>query len=203
MLFRRNCLACLKIGLPARHAGIKHHELQSIGRFWYQEIGIIFNSERTVTRWAPNFRTHSNQRRALRRQRCAPRPHQRVLPQGPGRQVRAPRGALRPRARRDRRCNPKSPLELELIQTHMAQKPMPRVEVGARRNLTPGKPREPNARAKLGQRRLLKGRASIFLTPPCSVAAFGNSRAPHRGTSLGPFVCGARACSLCSYPAHS
>jgi hypothetical protein len=23
-------------------------------------------------------------------------------------------------------------------------------------------------------------------------------RAPHRGTSLGPFVCGARACSLCS-----
>jgi hypothetical protein len=24
-------------------------------------------------------------------------------------------------------------------------------------------------------------------------------RAPHRGTSLGPFVCGARACSLCSY----
>jgi hypothetical protein len=24
-------------------------------------------------------------------------------------------------------------------------------------------------------------------------------RAPHRGTSLGPFVCGARACSLCSW----
>jgi hypothetical protein len=24
-------------------------------------------------------------------------------------------------------------------------------------------------------------------------------RAPHRGTSLGPFVCGARACSLCSF----
>jgi hypothetical protein len=30
---------------------------------------------------------------------------------------------------------------------------------------------------------------SITIIPPL--------RAPHRGTSLGPFVCGARACSLC------
>jgi hypothetical protein len=32
------------------------------------------------------------------------------LPRGLGRQVRVPRGAIRPRARRDRRCNTKSPL---------------------------------------------------------------------------------------------
>jgi hypothetical protein len=32
------------------------------------------------------------------------------------------------------------------------------------------------------------------------VASFEEElRAPHRGTFLGPFVCGARACSLCSY----
>jgi hypothetical protein len=34
----------------------------------------------------------------------------RVLPRGLERQVRAPRGAFRPRARRDLRCSPKSPL---------------------------------------------------------------------------------------------
>jgi hypothetical protein len=41
----------------------------------------------------------------------------------------------------------------------------------------------------------------LLLTPrPCRVAFFCNElRAPHRGTSLGPFVCGARACSLCSF----
>jgi hypothetical protein len=39
----------------------------------------------------------------------------------------------------------------------------------------------------------------ILLYPPCSAASFEEKlRAPHRGTSLGPFVCGARACSLCS-----
>jgi hypothetical protein len=37
------------------------------------------------------------------------------------------------------------------------------------------------------------------IIPPCSVASFEEElRAPHRGTSLGPFVCRARACSLCS-----
>ena len=37
------------------------------------------------------------------------------------------------------------------------------------------------------------------IIPPCSAAFFlSKLRAPHRGTSLGPFVCGARACSLCS-----
>ena len=41
---------------------------------------------------------------------------------------------------------------------------------------------------------------STTTIPPCRVASFEvNLRAPHRGTSLGPFVCGARACSLCSY----
>jgi hypothetical protein len=44
------------------------------------------------------------------RQRRAARPHQRALPRDLGRQVRAPRGALRPRARRDLGCNPRSPL---------------------------------------------------------------------------------------------
>jgi hypothetical protein len=40
---------------------------------------------------------------------------------------------------------------------------------------------------------------SITIIPICSAASFEvNSRAPHRGASLGPFVCGARACSLCS-----
>ena len=35
---------------------------------------------------------------------------------------------------------------------------------------------------------------------PCSAASLKYKlRAPHRGTSLGPFVCGARAGSLCSY----
>jgi hypothetical protein len=31
----------------------------------------------------------------------------------------------------------------------------------------------------------------------CSVFC-SKLRAPHRGTFLGPFVCGTRACSLCS-----
>ena len=40
---------------------------------------------------------------------------------------------------------------------------------------------------------------STTITPPCSAASFQEKLgAPHRGTSLGPFVCGARACSLCS-----
>jgi hypothetical protein len=40
---------------------------------------------------------------------------------------------------------------------------------------------------------------STTIIPPCSAASFEEKlRAPHRGTSLGPFVCGARACSLCS-----
>ena len=41
---------------------------------------------------------------------------------------------------------------------------------------------------------------STTTIPPCSTAASFEEelRAPHRGTSLGPFVCGARACSLCS-----
>ena len=42
---------------------------------------------------------------------------------------------------------------------------------------------------------------STTTIPPCSTAASLEEelRAPHRGTSLGPFVCGARACSLCSF----
>jgi hypothetical protein len=41
---------------------------------------------------------------------------------------------------------------------------------------------------------------STTIIPPCSAASFEEElRAPHRGTSLGPFVCGARACSLCSF----
>ena len=42
---------------------------------------------------------------------------------------------------------------------------------------------------------------STTTIPPCSTAASLEEelRAPHRGTSLGPFVCGARACSLCSH----
>jgi hypothetical protein len=47
---------------------------------------------------------HWRRRRVLRRQRRASRPHQRVLPQGLGREVRTTRGVLRPRALRDRRC---------------------------------------------------------------------------------------------------
>ena len=40
---------------------------------------------------------------------------------------------------------------------------------------------------------------SITIIPLCSAASLEEElRAPHRGTSLGPFVCGARACSLCS-----
>jgi hypothetical protein len=39
---------------------------------------------------------------------------------------------------------------------------------------------------------------STTIIPPCSAAHFEEElRAPHRGTSLGPFVCGARASSLC------
>ena len=42
---------------------------------------------------------------------------------------------------------------------------------------------------------------STTAIPPCSAASFEEElRAPHRGSSLGPFVCGARACSLCSLP---
>jgi hypothetical protein len=40
---------------------------------------------------------HRRRRRVLRRQRRAPRPHKRVLPRDLERQVRAPRGTLRPR----------------------------------------------------------------------------------------------------------
>jgi|AntAceMinimDraft_5_1070358.scaffolds.fasta_scaffold31087_2 hypothetical protein len=47
-------------------------------------------------------------RRVLRQQRCAAQPHHRALPRSTGRQVRSPRSAFRPGARRDRRCNPKS-----------------------------------------------------------------------------------------------
>ena len=39
-----------------------------------------------------------------------------------------------------------------------------------------------------------------FFYPPLSCSGFCSKlRAPHRGKSLGPFVCGGRACSLCSY----
>jgi hypothetical protein len=44
---------------------------------------------------------------------------------------------------------------------------------------------------------------STNITPPCSAASFEVNSEPHRPTSLGPFVCGARACSLCSYGAES
>jgi hypothetical protein len=44
---------------------------------------------------------------------------------------------------------------------------------------------------------------STTIISPCSAASFEEElRAPHRGTSLGPFVCVARACSLCSYIAE-
>jgi hypothetical protein len=40
---------------------------------------------------------------------------------------------------------------------------------------------------------------STTIIPPCSAASFEEElRALHWGTSLGPFVCGARACSMCS-----
>jgi hypothetical protein len=40
---------------------------------------------------------------------------------------------------------------------------------------------------------------STTIISPRSAASFEEKlRASHRGTSLGPFVCGARACSLCS-----
>jgi hypothetical protein len=40
---------------------------------------------------------------------------------------------------------------------------------------------------------------STTTIPPCIAAFFEEKlRAPHRGMSLGPFVYGARACSLCS-----
>jgi hypothetical protein len=39
---------------------------------------------------------------------------------------------------------------------------------------------------------------STTITPPCSAASFEVNSEPHRGTSLGPFVCWARAFSLCS-----
>jgi hypothetical protein len=39
---------------------------------------------------------------------------------------------------------------------------------------------------------------STTITSPCSATSFEEKfRAPHRGTSLGPLVCGARAFSLC------
>jgi hypothetical protein len=41
---------------------------------------------------------------------------------------------------------------------------------------------------------------STTIIPPCSAASFEEKlRALRRGTSLGPFVCRARACSLCSF----
>jgi hypothetical protein len=54
---------------------------------------------------------------------------------------------------------------------------------------------------------LQKYQAQILLTtppaprPPCSVPSFVVISEPsqHRGTSLGPFVCRGRACSLCSF----
>jgi hypothetical protein len=65
---------------------------------------------------------------------------------GLGRQVRAPRGALQPRSRRDRRC----------------------ARVAARRALPPGRPREPKRGSgkQLGQGTLNKGWARITLNPP-------------------------------------
>jgi hypothetical protein len=40
---------------------------------------------------------------------------------------------------------------------------------------------------------------STTIIPPCTSAPFEEElRAPQRGTSLAPFVCKARACSLCS-----
>jgi hypothetical protein len=43
---------------------------------------------------------------------------------------------------------------------------------------------------------------STTIIPPRSAASFevnSEPRASHWGASLGPFLCGARACSLCSY----
>ena len=40
-------------GAPDTRADSKHHELQSIGRFWYQEIRDIRNSKRTVRPCGP------------------------------------------------------------------------------------------------------------------------------------------------------
>jgi hypothetical protein len=61
------------------------------------------------------------------------------------RQVRAPRGALQPRARLDRRCNPKSLLGENFSSENLV-------------NHTRGQ--------KLGQRPLQKGCARFLLTPP-------------------------------------
>jgi hypothetical protein len=57
----------------------------------------------------PSHRSASSSAR-LRRQRCAPRQHKRVLPRGLKRQVRTLRVAFRPLARHNRRCSQKPPL---------------------------------------------------------------------------------------------
>ena len=129
-----------------------------------------------VVRCAPNFggsarrERHRRQQRVLRRQQCAPRPHQRILPRTrPWRQVRAPRGALRPRARHDRRCNPKSPLS-ELV--------------------SPGNFVSHTRGQKQGKKPLQNGCASILLTPPpCRVAAFVVNSEQHTGARPSVRLC--------------
>jgi hypothetical protein len=67
---------------------------------------------RLATKVQPRTRHNEN---LLIPQRRAARPRQRVLPRGQGRQVRSSRGALRTRARRDRRFHPRSALERFLL----------------------------------------------------------------------------------------
>jgi hypothetical protein len=62
---------------------------------------------------------------------------QRILPRGVGRHVRTQRGALRPRARRDQRCNPKSPLG-ELFSTDSMLNHTREQKLGQRPALQPG-----------------------------------------------------------------
>jgi hypothetical protein len=114
----------------------------------YVPRAVLFDLEPGVIGAVTLSRRSANSLVRLRRQRCAPRPHQRVLPRVLAQKVRAPRGALRPRTRRDRRCYPKSPLgqlfSPENLVSHTRWQ-------------------------KLGQRQLT---TKFFRLPPCSVAAF-------------------------------
>jgi hypothetical protein len=50
-----------------------------------------------------------------------------------------------------------------------------------------------------GDRRCNLSPAAISSESPCIARLCSKLRPPQRGTSLGPFVCGARNCSLCPY----
>jgi hypothetical protein len=125
---------------------------------------------------------HWRQRRVVRRQRCAPRPHQRILPRGFGRQVRALRGALRPQARRDRRCNHKSPLGDLFSPENFV-------------NHTRGQ----KGKNWDSDQTTTKGSRTIFLTPPCIVAAFIVNSEPHTGARPSVRLCVGPMLPRCVY----